>query len=119
MRSGNTAKKLFGKPPTGVATQPQFSKIRAHNKQPIGDKTMYFSGLHHDSSPVEDYKYYGERYTVSTVHVCDHWETCVFGEEESEVVWVGFDETAASVKAEHDKWVKLCRSGEFKFEEDE
>ena len=80
---------------------------------------MYFSGLPYDSSPVEDYKYYGEHYTVSTVYACDHWETCVFGEDESEVVWVGFDKSPAEVKAEHDKWVKLCRSGEFSFEEDE
>ena len=81
---------------------------------------MYFSGLHHDSSPCTEHKYYGEHYEVSTVYVCDHWETCVFGEDDSEVVWVGFDdETPASVKAEHDKWVKLCRSGEFKFDEED
>ena len=82
---------------------------------------MYFSGLHHEASSYEEHKYYGERYTVSTVYVCDHWETCVFDDIDggSEVVWVGFDESPAEVKAAHDKWVKECRSGKFKFDEED
>lgn len=79
---------------------------------------MYFSGLHHDSSPCTEHNYYGERYTVSTVHCCNRWETCVFDEIDggSEVVWIGVPSASpAEVKAEHDKWVKECRSGEFKF----
>ena len=84
---------------------------------------MYFSGLHHDSSPCTEHKYYGERYTVSTIYVCDHWETCVFDEIDggSEVVWVGVgdDLTPAWIKSVHNHWVEICRSGEFKFDEDD
>ena len=87
---------------------------------------MYFSGIHHDSSPHTEHKYYGERYTVSTVHFgwggCNRWETCVFDviDGGSEVVWIGVPPASpAEVKAEHDKWVKECRSGEFTFSEED
>ena len=38
----------------------------------------------------------------------------------SEVVWIGVPSASpAEVKAEHDRWVKECRSGEFKFFEED
>ena len=83
---------------------------------------MYFTGLHHDSSPYNGYDYYGERYTVSTIRARNRWRTTVFDDAKdcSRVVWVGFeDSTPAEARAEHDKWVKECRSGEFKFDEED
>ena len=52
---------------------------------------------------------------VSTIYVCDRWETCIFSDETSEVVKYAFSEEDA--KSVHDEYVKMIEEDRFSFED--
>jgi hypothetical protein len=52
-------------------------------------------------------------FTVSTVYIFDHWETCIFDDDErdSEVVDIYLSEDEAEFH--HSKWCTMVESHEF------
>lgn len=58
---------------------------------------------------------YVKELVVSTVYICDHWETCIFSDDDSEVVKYAFSEEDA--KSVHDEYVKLVEEDRFSFED--
>ena len=58
---------------------------------------------------------YAKEMIISTVHILDHWETCIFSDEDSEVVKYSFSEEDA--KTVHDEYVKLVEEDRFSFED--
>lgn len=52
---------------------------------------------------------------VSTVYCYGRWETCIFSDDESEVVKYAFSEEDA--KSAHEEYVKLVEEDRFSFED--